>query len=310
MADAPNGSGQENTGQANQGTNMGGQGGGGTPNAAFGEMFKGAKDTSLKFISDNGFDKAANPAALLDTIAESYTGLSAKVGNQFTVPKVDASDEDWNKFTGMLRPEKVEDYKFTLPKDLPQNFPYEKESAQAFQTFAHEIGLHPKQAAQMHDWFVTNAAKGFTQSVEQINERVTQAHQALVKEWGNTDSPSYKENVEAGRRAIQNLGGEKLLGEMKQFGMMTENGMIVAPELAKALATAGSILFKEERTVPSTGGQTTGTQEIGGSGTTGANPFKKDSENVTKQGDLLKSNPELAKRLIKEAGLDPKEWQL
>lgn len=310
---AQGGSTEQNGGQAAQGTSMSGQQGGNQngsqPNAALGEMFKGVKDTTLKFITDNGFDKAESPIAFLDGVAESYQGLVSKMGQQFTVPKADASDEDWNKFTSMLRAEKADDYKFTLPKDLPQNFPYEKESAQAFQQFAFDSGIHPKHAAMMHDWFVQAAAKNFTSAVEAINTRVKDSHAALTKEWGHTDSPSYRENVEAGRRAIQNLGGNDLVTELKSFGMITDNDMIVAPVLAKALATVGAVLYKEERQVPSSGSQTSGQHE-GGGGTQSGNPFKRETEHLGKQAELVKSNPDLAKRLIREAGFDPKEWQL
>lgn len=41
----------------------------------------------------------------------------------------------------------------------------------------------------------------------------------------------------------------------------------------------------------------------GGSAPTGSNPFKKESFNLTKQGELLKSNPEQAKALAAEAGV-------
>jgi hypothetical protein len=46
----------------------------------------------------------------------------------------------------------------------------------------------------------------------------------------------------------------------------------------------------------------------GGRGYSGVNPFKPETRNLTAINQLAASDPELARRLAKEAGVDPDHW--
>jgi hypothetical protein len=68
---------------------------------------------------------------------------------------------------------------------------------------------------------------------------VTDAHAALVKDWGDKTSATYKANVEFADRFIRNNGGEALMSEMKAKGILDAEGIVLAPMLAQAMAKAG-----------------------------------------------------------------------
>lgn len=55
-------------------------------------------------------------------------------------------------------------------------------------------------------------------------------------------------------------------------------------------------------------GAGSGTESFGGKSI--KNPWKADSRNLTLQGQIVSENPDQARRLISEAGLDPKKYQL
>lgn len=263
------------------------------------DLFKGLPAETAQFYETNGFTKAETPQALFENLAKSYGELSQKVSSTPTIPKADASDEDWKKFVEAVRPEKPDAYKFNLPADIPQDFPYDSEFAKAFQATAHEAGLHPRQAAALHDWFVKSSASQFSTTIDQVNRETTEATQALVKQWGNPDSGTYKENITNVQRSIKALGGEALTKELVKLGAITEKGDVRSPALISALATVGSALFKEDSLVPGNGG---------GGVPGGDNPFKKGSENMTRQGQIIKQDPNLAKRLMQQAGVSPSEY--
>ncbi len=265
------------------------------------DFFKAASPEALEVFKANGFDKVETPQAFFDTVSKSYKDLSSKLGSVPSIPKADATDEDWGKFVDAVRPKDVTAYQFKLPEGLPKDFAYDSDFAKSFQAFAHEQGMHPRHAAAMHDWYVKSAGGKFQASSEQVETEVGNSARELQKDWGNPDSQSYKENLEYTRRAIKALGGEKLSGEMARLGVITANGDVRSPVLVRALATVGAMLFKEDGMVPDN-------NQGGVPG--GDNPFKTGSVNTTKQGQIIKQNPELAKQLIREAGIDPKEYRL
>jgi hypothetical protein len=284
---------------ANGKDDAGGSGGINLNGGGLGEFLKGASQDALQVFTSSGFDKAESPDKFFDMVAASHKELASKVGSALTVPKVDASDEEWSNFTKALRPKEATDYKFELPADLPKETPYDSEFAKSFQTFAHEQGLHPKHASALHDWYVKNFAASHSATMAETQRQVSEAATALHKDWGDPDSPTFKENLSYTQRAIKNLGGETLAKELTRLGAITQNGDVKSPVLIKALGLVGSMLFKEDSFVPN---------NRGGGVPGGDNPFKEGSVNTTRQGQIIKQDPQLAQQLMKAAGVNPKEY--
>lgn len=208
-------------------------------------------------------------------------------------PSPDAPKEEWDAFAAKLgRPEKPDGYAFKLPEGLPETFPYDDTSAAKFKAWAHEAGLSPRQAQTLHDQFVKDQASQVTAFMEAAQKREAEAHQTLVKEWGDPASETYKRNQEMANRTLRHGGGEALVSELKSIGALGPDGAVRSPLFAKLLAKIGSETYAEDSL-------------YGGQGSMGPNPFAADTENLTKQAEIIRSDPDRARALIKLAGKNP-----
>jgi hypothetical protein len=233
----------------------------------------------------------------LDDVVSSYRELESRLGKALVPPGDDAKPEDWTAFYAKLgRPEKPEAYEFKLPEGLPENFPYDGKSAVEFKTWAHEAGLTPRQAQAVHDKYVGHTAATLQQHAEATAKAIEEAHGTLVKEWGDPTTETYKRNQELANRAIRQQGGSELLGELKRIGALGPNGEVMTPHLAKALAKTGQALYAEDTAF--------------GGPSQGPNPFSEKSLNMTAQGQIIRTDPDHARALIRAAGDDPKKWGL
>lgn len=166
------------------------------------------------------------------------TDLKAK---SLVPPGDDAKPEDWTSFYAKLgRPEKPEGYEFKLPEGLPEDFPYDGKSADEFKSWAHGAGLSPKQAQAVHDQYVKHTAAQLAEAQTQNVKAVEAAHNALVKEWGDPATETYKRSQELANRAIRENGGNDLLIELKGIGALDQAGNVRTPRLAILLAKVGA----------------------------------------------------------------------
>jgi hypothetical protein len=231
-----------------------------------------------------------------DAILDGYRSLEGHLGKALVPPKDDAGPEDWSKFYGKLgRPEKPEAYELKRPAEIPENLPYDAKTAEEFKVWAHEAGLTPKQAAALHDKYMGKWANAYGSVEEQRAKAAAAAHEEIVKSWGDPDSATYKRNQELANRTVRNTGGQELLKELKDLGALGPNGEVMTPRLAAALAKVGQSLYAEDNL-------------WSGGDTNRINPFSDKTKNETEQGNLIRRDPELAKALIRQAGIDPKDY--
>lgn len=231
----------------------------------------------------------------LDDVVRSYRELESRIGQSLTVPSDDASKEDWDKFYSRTgRPEKADGYKFSLPSDLPENLPYDAASATEFSNWAHEAGLNQKQAQAIHDNFVRMTARQIEAHQAKEAELSQAAHTEIVREWGLPDTDQYRRNQEMANRAIRQLG---LSDELKGIGALTAEGDVKAPKLAMALSKVGHQLFSEDT--------------LYGGPSYQKNPWSDGQDfSMAAQGQIIRSNPDQARALIRQAGKDPKTFGL
>jgi hypothetical protein len=246
-------------------------------------------------VSAKGWKSPADAVKSYRDLMREYTETKTKA---IVPPGDDAKPEDWNAFYAKLgRPEAPDGYEFSLPEGLPENLPYDADQANKFKLWAHEAGLPKKQAQIVHDKFVKDYAEQLTRLQEDHAKQVATAHEKIVKEWGPPDSETYQRNQELANRAIRQLGGTELLGELKTVGAFGPNGEVKTPRLAAALAKIGEELYAEDATYGGPGGD--------------VNPFAKGPNfNETQQGQILRSDPDRARTLIRLAGDKPEEFGL
>lgn len=235
----------------------------------------------------------------LDKVFSSYAELEGKVGQSLQVPKSDASPEEWNKFYSRAgRPESPDKYEFKRPENLPADLPYSDDLAKASKAWMFEAGTNPKQAQVLHDKFVGYMAEQQRAHQARIAQAVETTHETLVKDWGGPpESEAFKTKHALADRAAKKLG---IVDDLKGAGILLQDGSLTNPQIAKALAAIGEAMFRED-TIDGEGG-----------GSTGENPFKRDANGSIKSpgaiSALIKSDPERAKRLCREAGEPISNW--
>lgn len=291
MTDAAGASAAGNPDDTQNGAGDEGQNTGATGNP-FAELDEATREWVEK-RHDNDPMKVAQQAFELDKFA----------GNAVAVPKADASQEDFDKFYSRLgRPESADKYDLTVPEDLPENLPYDADAAKWFRETAFSHGLTQDQAQKLHDGFIAQQAELAKtlgdQTVATTEATVTEANEALQKQWGAPTGETYKANLELSRRffdAIDDNGG--LTDVLSKRGLLGPNGEVLVPELAFAFAKAGGAIFTEGKTLGD------------GAGVQGANPFEGDI-NLTKVMELVKADPDKARVMAKAAGLSPSDYGL
>ena len=232
-----------------------------------------------------------------DDAIKSYRELETHASKALRLPGENATADDWNAFYQKLgRPDKPDGYELKLDTNsVPQDFPYDETSAVEYRNWAHEAGLNPRQAQMLHDKFVGFQAAQLSAAREQAAKREGDAHRAIVQEWGDPDTAGYRQNVELASRAISQLG---LKDALVESGAISTDGAIRHPAIAKAMAKVGKELYAEDSMATNANGVL-------------SNPFSDgDNFNLTKQGELIRSDPRKATALIRAAGKNPAEFGL
>lgn len=256
--------------------------------------FSGLQDEGTrKWVQTKGYKT-------LDEALKGGMNAEAKLGSVVTVPAADAPPEEWDAFVSRLpedrRPIEAPDkLVFARPEGLPEELPYNDELAEASKPWMHEAGLTSRQAQTMHDKFVGWMADQQKAQLAEVAQSVEKTHDDLVRDWGPVESEGFKKNLSIADRAIKGLG---LVDAYKAKGILTSDGSLTDPQIARALHAVGEKMFADDT--------------IGGDDAfTGSNPFKRDAKgerDLAGISALVRSDPEKAKRLAREAGEDPNVW--
>lgn len=263
--------------------------------------FDGLSEGNRKLADAKGWTK---PEGGIEKVLTSYAELEKLQGASLQVPAADAAPEEWKKFHDKLpeamRPVAAADkIEFKRPEGLPADLPYDEGLASTSKNWMVEAGVTAKQSQLLHDKFAGHMAELAKQHAAsqqaEIAKSVETTHNELVKDWGPTDSDGFKEKLETANRALKKLG---LVDAYKAKGILLQDGTLTDPQIARAFQAVGEAMFKEDRLE--------GDASLGG-----GNPFKKDAKgerNLSAISALVKTDPEKARRLAKEAGENPDLW--
>ena len=202
-----------------------------------------------------------------------------------------------------VRTFKADEYKIPAPTNLPDGMPYDNKFMTNFVEQAAKIGIAPKQASDLHEWFVGSAASSFKSvreaEVAATKEAVAKAESALTTKWGDPAAETFKRNTDAALRALR-MSSPALRSAMVAAGAIkTVDGKDLVADAAsfEVLAQIGSAMFKEDA-------PNNNPTDVG-------NPFDPKSENTMLQNELVQKNPDKAIALIKAAGpkvYDRNKW--
>lgn len=231
--------------------------------------------------------------------------LADKLGKAIVRPGKDAKPEEVAAYREKMGiGNSADDYAFEVPKDLPENLPYDGERAKSFAALAHGIELTKSQAQAVHDWAIKNGVDDFNnagvETAKQIAAKATAATAELTKVYGPKDGQQFKTNAAFADKVLE-LGGERVVEELKEAGFIAEiDGVkyVQRPGIFELFSKIGSTLYKED-------------DVLRGDATSLDNPFMEgEKENLTEQARMIAKDRPRALSLIAAAGKKPADFGL
>lgn len=150
-------------------------------------------------------------------------------------------------------------------------------------------------ALAYHDRFVGYMAEQAARHQAAQSRSVEATHDELVRDWGPTGSEGFRQKLEVANRAMKKLG---LVDAYKQKSILLPDGALTDPQIARAFHAIGEAMFTED-TIDADGAPQ------------GHNPFRRNAvgeRNISAISALVKSDPQRARRLARDAGENPDLW--
>jgi len=181
-------------------------------------------------------EKSLQNFSNMDDFVKSYLHSQKLVGaDKIPVPNKMATDEDWKAVYDRLgRPETPDGYKYDLPKETK----LEEKTLKAFSEEAHKLGLLPKQAQGIINYY--NSLAEQTEQAATVNEEAARAEAEveLRKEYG----PAYDLKIAQARNLATNtLGGDFLRNTKLADGTVLGNH----PQVVRAFADLASKMSED-----------------------------------------------------------------
>ena len=181
-------------------------------------------------------EKSLQNFSNMDDFVKSYLHSQKLVGaDKIPVPNKMATDDDWKAVYDRLgRPETPDGYKYDLPKETK----LEEKTLKAFSEEAHKLGLLPKQAQGIINYY--NSLAEQTEQAATVNEEASRAEAEvqLRKEYG----PAYDLKIAQARNLATNtLGGDFLRNTKLADGTVLGNH----PQVVRAFADLASKMSED-----------------------------------------------------------------
>jgi len=181
-------------------------------------------------------EKALQNFQDMDGFVKSFLHSQRLVGTEkINIPNKFATDEDWNAVYEKLgKPKSPDEYKYNLPKESK----LDDDSLKAFSATAHQLGLLPKQAEGIINYYneLANASEVDTNAKAETAR--TESEKTLRKEYGS----AYKHRLHAAKNlASSTLGNDFLNNTILQDGSKLGDN----PIIVKAFADLASTLSED-----------------------------------------------------------------
>ena len=181
-------------------------------------------------------EKSLQNFSNMDDFVKSYLHSQKLVGaDKIPVPNKMATDEDWKAVYDRLgRPETPDGYKYNLPKETK----LEESTLKAFSEEAHKLGLLPKQAEGIINYY--NSIAEQSEQASSVNEEAARAEAEveLRKEYG----PAYDLKIAQARNLATNTFGQDFLRDTK-----LADGSVLGnhPQVVRAFADLASKISED-----------------------------------------------------------------
>lgn len=169
----------------------------------------------------------------IPNLAKSYVNAQKMVGaEKISIPSKHATEDDWKQvFQKLGVPEKVEEYKFEVPKDAP----FDEKFIKDFQAVAHKTGILPKQAEGLVKWFAEASKAEVANFEAQSKANLEKEVAGLRQEWG----AAYDAKIAKAQAAVMEFGGKELVDVLNKTGLGNSAVMI------KAFAKASGLMSED-----------------------------------------------------------------
>jgi len=181
-------------------------------------------------------EKSLQNFSNMNDFVKSYLHSQKLVGaDKIPVPNKMATDEDWKAVYDRLgRPETPDGYKYNLPKETK----LEESTLKAFSEEAHKLGLLPKQAEGIINYY--NSIAEQSEQAATVNEEAAraEAEAELRKEYG----PAYDLKIAQARNLATNTFGQDFLRDTK-----LADGSVLGnhPQVVRAFADLASKMSED-----------------------------------------------------------------
>jgi len=181
-------------------------------------------------------EKSLQNFSNMNDFVKSYLHSQKLVGaDKIPVPNKMATDEDWKAVYDRLgRPETPDGYKYNLPKETK----LEESTLKAFSEEAHKLGLLPKQAEGIINYY--NSIAEQSEQTATVNEEAAraEAEAELRKEYG----PAYDLKIAQARNLATNTFGQDFLRDTK-----LADGSVLGnhPQVVRAFADLASKMSED-----------------------------------------------------------------
>ena len=197
------------------------------------------KEVDFKSLIPEAYkdEKSLHNFSNMDDFVKSYLHSQKLVGaDKIAIPNKYSTDEDWKKVYRQLgTPENADGYKY----DLPEDHKIEDDTLKSFSNEAAKLGLLPKQANGVMNYYNEIIKQGLSDQAAQQKTAQDEAVVELRKEFG----ASYQKEIQSAKNLVHaTLGKEFIDNSLLQDGSRLGDN----PTVIKAFAKLANKLSEDD----------------------------------------------------------------
>lgn len=184
----------------------------------FDETLKGHGSVK-KFVDKEGNINYAN-------VLKSYVNAENIIGkSKVPIPDKNFTDANWNEFYDKIGRPSLEEY--NIENKVPKGLNANEEVFKNFKEKAHSLGLLPKQAQGVSDFYNELLKDTMQKNEAEDEQRIVKEREALHKEWGN----AFDKNIKLAESGLKQFASDEEIKELSELGFM--NNIAVTKLFAK-----------------------------------------------------------------------------
>lgn len=151
----------------------------------------------------------------LGKLMKSWVHTKSAVGtDKIPVPTKHFTDEQWREtYERLGLPKELTDY--GIENTVPEGLQADEEFFEGFKKTAHEVGVLPKQAQKLVDYYNETLAKSIKADIDQKQSDLTAAQNDLKNEWGD----AYNRKLGEAEQAVMHFASKEEVDALRGTGI-------------------------------------------------------------------------------------------